>query len=153
MRSINIRRVTQQERAPWEQLWQGYIEFYEAVMTVEQTATLWQRIHDPRHEIQCRVAEDVESDELIGLVHFFPHASTWHLNPVCYLNDLFVSPAIRGGGAGEALIRVVVDEARQQGWEEVYWLTQAHNATARGLYDKLTGGSEGFVNYSIGTGS
>ena len=151
MRSINIRPVTQQQRAPWEQLWQGYIKFYAAVMTEEQTATLWQRIHDPGHEIQCRVAEDVETRKLIGLVHFFPHVTTWNLKPICYLNDLYVSPAVRGSGTGEALIKQVVDEARRRGWEEVYWLTQSHNAAARGLYDKLTGGSEGFVNYSIGT--
>ena len=151
MQSINIRPVKQQERDSWEMLWQAYIEFYEATMTEQQTAVLWQRIHDPAHDIQCRVAEDSGSSKLIGLVHFFPHVSTWGLNPVCYLNDLYVSPDVRGGGTGEALINVVVDEARQQGWDEVYWLTQAHNATARGLYDKLTGGSEGFVNYCINT--
>ncbi len=151
MGSINIRSVTQQERGPWEQLWQGYLEFYESTLTDRQTAALWQRIHDPQHEIQCRVAADVDTAELIGLVHFFPHVTTWKLNPVCYLNDLYVSPAVRGGGTGEALIKAVVDEAGRRGWEEVYWLTQAHNTTARGLYDKLTGGSEGFVNYSIDT--
>lgn len=151
MSGINIRPVRQQERDPWELLWQGYIDFYEAQMSDQQTASLWQRIHDPAHQIQCRIAEDTATGKLIGLVHFLPHVSTWNLNPVCYLNDLFVMPDVRGGGTGEALIRVVIDEARQQGWDEVYWLTQAHNDTARRLYDKLTGGSEGFVNYSIDT--
>jgi hypothetical protein len=38
---------------------------------------------------------------------------------------------------------------QQRGWSEVYWHTQQHNTVARGLYDKLTGGTDGFVNYTI----
>ncbi len=86
-------------------------------------------------------------------MHFFPHANTWQENRVCYLNDLFVSSEIRGGGIGEALIEAVVDEARAQNWAEVYWLTQEHNTVARGLYDKVTGGSDGFVTYLIDVAS
>jgi GNAT superfamily N-acetyltransferase len=151
MSNINIRPACQNDRPQWDPLWRDYIRFYESMMTDEQTETLWQRIHDPENAIQCRVAEDSQAGKLVGMVHFFPHASTWNINPVCYLNDLFVSNEIRGAGIGEALINAVVEEARDQGWEEVYWLTQNHNSVARGLYDKLTGGSEGFVNYSINT--
>jgi GNAT superfamily N-acetyltransferase len=68
---------------------------------------------------------------------------------VCYLNDLFVRPQIRGGGIGAGLIAAVVAEARLQGWAEVYWHTQQSNKVARGLYDKVTGGTDGFVNYTI----
>lgn len=103
---------------------------------------------DPAHQIQCRVAATGDGN-LLGLVHFFPHAHTWYVNPVCYLNDLFVLPGIRGAGIGKLLIDAVVDEAKLQGWSEVYWHTQDHNSVARGLYDKITGGTDGFVNYSI----
>jgi GNAT superfamily N-acetyltransferase len=82
-------------------------------------------------------------------VHFFPHAHTWYAARVCYLNDLFVRPEIRGGGIGEKLIDAVVDEGRKQGWAEIYWHTQNHNSVARGLYDKITGGTDGFVNYTL----
>ena len=58
-------------------------------------------------------------------------------------------PKIRGAGLGQRLIEAVVDESRKQGWTEVYWLTQVENQVARGLYDKVTGGSDGFVNYVI----
>jgi GNAT superfamily N-acetyltransferase len=109
---------------------------------------LWQRIHDPAHEIQCRVAV-ANDDNLLGLVHFFGHAHTWYANPVCYLNDLFVRAQIRGGGIGAGLIEAVTSEAKQQGWAEVYWHTQNNNTVARGLYDKVTGGTDGFVNYTI----
>ncbi len=143
-----IRPVTPSDRVQWDPLWRDYLKFYESSLADEITDLLWQRITDPAHEIQCRVAAN-GNDNLVGLVHFFPHAHTWYASPVCYLNDLFVLPGIRGGGIGKMLIDAVVDAARQQGWAEVYWHTQNHNTVARGLYDKITGGTDGFINYTI----
>ena len=143
-----IRRPLISDHEQWHTLWQGYLTFYESSLATEVTDLLWQRIHDSAHEIQCRVAV-ANDNSLAGLVHFFPHAHTWFANPVCYLNDLFVDPQIRGGGIGAALIDAVVNEARQQDWAEVYWHTQQNNSVARGLYDKVTGGSDGFINYTI----
>lgn len=143
-----IRHPRDSDRDQWNDLWQGYLHFYESSLTAEVTDLLWHRIHDPSHEIECRVAVAGE-ERLLGLVHFFAHAHTWHASPVCYLNDLFVRPEIRCGGIGEKLIHAVVDAARTRGWAEVYWHTQHFNSVARGLYDKVTGGTDGFVNYSI----
>ncbi|MDH3635376.1 MAG: GNAT family N-acetyltransferase [Gammaproteobacteria bacterium] len=143
-----IRPVTESDRLQWDPLWQGYLRFYQSSLADEVTDLLWQRIIDPAHDIQCLVAAN-EKGDLVGLVHFFPHPHTWYANPVCYLNDLFVLPAIRGAGIGKKLIDAVVDVAKQQQWNEVYWHTQNHNAVARGLYDKITGGTDGFVNYTI----
>lgn len=148
----SIRTASDADRAQWDPLWQAYLEFYQASLADEVTELLWQRIVDPAQEIQCRLAAAAD-DRLVGLVHFFPHAHTWYSNPVCYLNDLFVLPGIRGGGIGKMLIESVVDEARRQDWSEVYWHTQHFNTVARGLYDKITGGTDGFINYSIEIGS
>ena len=148
MGEITIRPPTADDRAQWDALWQGYLEFYESTLPDAVTDCLWQRIHDATHEIRGRVAVNGDGD-LVGLVHYFPHAHTWYEARVCYLNDLFVRPDIRGGGIGERLIDTVVDDARAEGWAEVYWLTQHHNQVARGLYDKVTGGTDGFVTYTI----
>ena len=143
-----IRHPEESDRDQWDSLWQGYLAFYKSSRPAAVTDELWRRIHDPAHEIQCRLA--VASDaSLVGLVHFFPHAHTWYTARVCYLNDLFVSPDIRGGGIGQRLIEAVVDEGRREGWAEIYWHTQVENQVARGLYDKITGGTDGFVNYTI----
>lgn len=147
--SYRIRAVTAADRKPWDPLWQGYLRFYESSLPDQTTDLLWQRILDPDHEIECRVAAEDDTAALLGLVHFFPHAHTWQASRVCYLNDLYVSPAARCGGIGKALIEAVIDEARERGWAEVYWMTQEHNAVARGLYDKLTGGNDGFVTYMV----
>jgi GNAT superfamily N-acetyltransferase len=148
----HIRSPSQSDRTQWDPLWQGYLVFYESELADEVTDLLWQRIMDPVHQIQCRVAATGDGN-LLGLVHFFPHAHTWYANPVCYLNDLFVSPGTRGAGIGKLLIDAVVDEAKLQGWSEIYWHTQDHNSVARGLYDRITGGTDGFVNYSIDVSS
>ena len=143
-----IRNVSASDRELWEPLWQDYLRFYESSLTDEMTDLLWQRILDPAHAIEGRVAETNDAG-LVGLVHFFPHADTWHADPVCYLNDLYVLPEIRGDGIGRLLIDAVVEEARQRQWAEIYWHTQDHNLVARGLYDKVTGGTDGFINYTI----
>jgi len=143
-----IRRPLDSDHEQWHTLWQGYLTFYESSLATEVTDLLWQRIHDSTHEIQCRVAQSSDN-KLVGFVHFFPHAHTWYANRVCYLNDLFVLPQIRGAGIGARLIDAVVAEARQQEWCEVYWHTQQNNSVARGLYDKVTGGTDGFINYTI----
>jgi len=61
-------------------------------------------------------------------VHLLFHPSTWSATSYCYLEDLFVSPSVRGGGVGCALIEATYDEADRQGAERVYWLTAHDNA-------------------------
>ena len=145
--SIEIRPATAADREQWQRLWQGYLEFYRASLAASVTDLLWQRILDPAQEIHALVAES--GSGLLGLVHYFPHAHTWYADPVCYLNDLFVTPSARGSGIGRRLIEAVTGQARERGWAEVYWHTQADNTTARVLYDSVTGGTDGFVNYTI----
>ena len=48
------------DRAQWEPLWQGYLRFYQSSLPDEHSNLLWQRILDPAHEIECRVAESDE---------------------------------------------------------------------------------------------
>ncbi len=145
---FSIRPAASSDREQWGNLWRGYLQFYHADLPQDLSDLLWRRILDPEHEIECRVACDGDS-RLLGLVHYFPHAHTWTAAPVCYLNDLFVDPANRGEGIGAALIDTVIARARELGWNEVYWHTQQDNRAARGLYDRMTGGTDGFINYSI----
>ena len=66
----------------------------------------------------------------------FSIRGTWN-EEVCYLQDLFVDPALRGRGVARALIEAVAKAALERGAERLYWLTQEHNAAARALYDKV----------------
>jgi ribosomal protein S18 acetylase RimI-like enzyme len=76
------------------------------------------------------------------------HAGTWSTEGRCYLEDLFVEPAARGQGAGRALIEATAARAREEGCDELYWITATDNATARRLYDRVATLSD-FVRYEI----
>jgi ribosomal protein S18 acetylase RimI-like enzyme len=147
--NYTIRRQELNDKSQWEPLWRDYIKFYESELSEEVTALLWQRIHDSQHPINCFVAEDSSATELIGFVHDIPHPSTWNAKLYCYLEDLFVAPSLRGGGLGAALISAVCEGAGNQNWSDVYWHTKQNNDRARGLYDKITGGADGFICYRI----
>ena len=85
---------------------------------------------------------------MVGFVNCVLHPSTWGAADTCYLEDLFVSPAVRGSGAGRALIEAVVERARSRGLEKVYWHTRRDNARARALYDSLAEVDD-FVRYVV----
>jgi GNAT superfamily N-acetyltransferase len=146
-----IRPLLPTDRDAWLPLWGGYLEFYETVLSAEQSALTWNRLLDPQFPIHGAVAVD-DGGTAVGIVHWLTHAATWAAEPYCYLEDLFVAPAVRGGGTGRALIGHVVEWARERHLPRVYWLTQQHNATARGLYDKVATDT-GLVHYQVGLGA
>lgn len=136
MSTLVIRPVEQADRQQWTVLWEAYLAFYEATLPDEIYQSTWARffIDDP-YEPRAFVAE--RDGELVGLVHFMAHRHCWKTQNVIYLQDLFVSEAARGTGAGRALIEKVYEEADRRGTPTVYWMTQAFNATARHLYDQV----------------
>ena len=88
-----------------------------------------------------------EDKNLIGLVHFIYHPHNWKIEDVCYLQDLFVSPTLRGTGVGRALIEAVYSDADKNKTSTVYWLTQDSNQQARKLYDNI-GSVTSFIKYN-----
>jgi GNAT superfamily N-acetyltransferase len=139
-----IRLVKESERAAWEPLWRGYLEFYKASLPEQATDVAWRRLHDPNEPMFVLGA--YVGGKLTGIVHYLYHRTTWTVGNYCYLQDLFVAETARGLGLGRALIEAVCDKARAEGASRVYWLTQEDNATARALYDKLAERS-GFIQY------
>lgn len=150
--TILIREAKLTDLKAWAGLWQSYLSFYQSeCLGKDITDLLWQRIHTVDHPIRCLVAQKSSSSKLIGLVHFMNHCDTWKKNDVCYLEDLFVSASSRNNGVGEALIKAVHQQANKNKWGKVYWHTQESNQQARILYDKLTGGTDGFISYRLST--
>ena len=54
-----------------------------------------------------------------------------------FLDELFVDPAYRGGGARDRLLSHLNNIAAALGWPVIRWITQDNNYRARGLYDHL----------------
>jgi len=144
MPKIDIRPVSLDERADWERLWTGYLEFYKMSVPPQTYDVTWARLHDPNEPMHLLGA--YVDGRLAGIVHYLFHRSCWTPGDYCYLQDLFVAEHARKLGLGRALIEAVEEKARGAGASRVYWLTHESNATARALYDKLAE-NLGFIQY------
>lgn len=144
MSEISIRPLRPDERADWEPLWKGYLDFYETSVSKETYDTTWARLNDPNEPMGLLGA--YVDGKLLGIVHYLYHRSCWTIGNYCYLQDLFVAEEARGHGLGRALIEAVYKAAREAGASRVYWLTHETNTTARALYDRLAS-APGFIQY------
>jgi GNAT superfamily N-acetyltransferase len=136
MTEVTIRKARASDEARWRVLWAGYVAFYRASVSEDVTANSWRQILDPASNIHALVAE--KDGVVIGICNYVFHDSTWSTQPICYLQDLFVDPAMRGGGAAKKLILACEEEAKAKGAFRLYWQTQEYNAPARSLYDTIT---------------
>ncbi len=75
--------------------------------------------------------------EAVGYAVYFTSYSTWLGRNGIYLEDLYVSPARRGQGAGRALMRHLAAEAVAQGCGRLEWSVLDWNAPAIRFYDSL----------------
>jgi GNAT superfamily N-acetyltransferase len=141
---IAIRPVGVDERAAWEPLWKGYLDFYKTSVPRETYDVTWARLLDPKEPMFVRGA--YVGGKLVGIVHYLYHRSCWTVGDYCYLQDLFVAEGSRKLGLGRALIEAVYAEACAAGASRVYWLTHETNAAARALYDTLAD-RPGFIQY------
>jgi GNAT superfamily N-acetyltransferase len=139
-----LRPLAPADRAPWEPLWQGYLEFYKASVAPEVSDVTFARLTNGHEPMGGFIATD--GADAVGIVHWLTHRSCWTIPDYCYLQDLFVAPGRRGGGIGRKLIESVYDKARELGCSRVYWHTHETNAVAMRLYDGVAD-RPGFVQY------
>ena len=133
--SIEIRPLAASDFDAWLILWNDYLTFYETSLPLSTRKNTWHHIGN--HDTPIYGFGAWKDERLVGIVHTVLHPNTWNDTDCCYLEDLFVSAAVRGQGVGRALIAHVYDFAAQKHCNRVYWTTQAHNAPARALYDTL----------------
>ncbi len=152
MTEIIITELRPADRARWNELWRGYLDFYQTTLMPELYDHTWERLMAPGGAIRGFGARHVnlEGDRpdapLIGIVHYLFHAHAWLSQEVCYLQDLFVDSARRGEGCGAALIERVANAARERGCARLYWTTKEDNIRARRLYDHIAR-YNGFIRY------
>ena len=131
-----IRPLTRGDEAEWRRLWTAYLAFYDTSVSEEVYRTQFDRLlGDDPQDYSCRIAE--VDGRPRGLTHFVFHRHGWRIENVCYLQDLYADPEVRGQGIGRALIKAVYAEADSAGCPQVYWMTQADNHEARRLYDRI----------------
>lgn len=142
---IEVRRLRASDEAEWRRLWTAYLAFYRTELPEPAMASAWCRLmgDDPR-DAQGHVA--VLDGRPVGLSHHLLQRHGWRVEEVCYLQDLYADPDVRGMGVGRALIEAVYAAADAAGAPYVYWTTAQDNAVARRLYDRI-GRLTPFVKY------
>lgn len=145
-RDLTIRPIAAADRADWDRLWTGYLDYYETRVTQEvRDSTFARLLSGAPGEFRGLVA--VQGGRAVGLVHYLFHRHCWRIEDVCYLQDLFTDPDLRGQGIARALIEAVYAAADAQGAPAVYWLTQEFNYRGRMLYDQV-GVRTPFIRYN-----
>jgi ribosomal protein S18 acetylase RimI-like enzyme len=133
--SSRVRPLQAGDRARWDELWAGYLQFYRQSLPQSTTDLTWRRLMEGR-ELWGFAGLD-EGGRMVGFAHYHFHLSTWSPEGYCYLEDLFVDPQGRGRHVGRSLIEAVYKAADERGSTRVYWHTENTNARAQILYNQI----------------
>ena len=80
----------------------------------------------------------VETDDrVVAFALFFTNFSTFLAQPGLYLEDLFVEPAERGRGIGEALLTRLAQLAAERGCGRFEWSVLDWNVNAIRFYERI----------------
>lgn len=93
---------------------------------------LAEALFGPRPAAEAVIAE--RDGQAVGFALFFANFSTWTGRQGLYLEDLYVTPAARGGGVGKALLIHLAGIARDRGWARFEWSVLDWNTPAVELY-------------------
>ena len=145
-KSFEIRELSENDFINWKMMWSEYLEFYQSTLEDIIYETTFKRLISSNNISQNALVA-MQDNDLIGLVHFIYHPHNWKIEDVCYLQDLFVLPTLRGIGVGRALIEAVYSDADKNKTSTVYWLTQDSNKQARKLYDNIASVTS-FIKYN-----
>lgn len=143
--SVSIRPLQDGDFQAWKHLWYAYLEFYETTVEDIVYETSFGRMLARQNITQHALVAEKDG-VLVGLVHYIFHPHNWKIEDVCYLQDLYVAPELRGSGVGRALIEAVYAASDARDIPTVYWLTQDFNKPARRLYDYI-GSVTPFIKY------
>ncbi|KAH8653759.1 acyl-CoA N-acyltransferase [Xylariales sp. PMI_506] len=137
-KEFQVSKLTAADFNEWSALFRAYIDFYETTIPDEQYPKTFKRLLDEQSDLHALVLRQGGSDgKMVGIAHFLPQQSPWSEQNVMLLNDLFIDPALRGGGLGRKMIQAVADVSKELGCSRLQWVTKHDNVTARKLYDTM----------------
>jgi GNAT superfamily N-acetyltransferase len=132
-------------------LMRDYCDFYEVSPSDRDLLAMSRAlIADPEREGLQLLARD-GAGVAIGFATIFWSWATSSASRIGVLNDLFVTPAARGKGTAESLIRLALERCRDHGASALSWQTARDNHRARALYERIGARREEWLDYSLET--
>lgn len=128
----------------------GYCDFY-AVDPSDDALLAMSRalIADPAREGFQLIARD-DSGRAAGFATVFWTWATSSASRIGVMNDLYVAPDARGGGAADELIAECARLVRDRGGRSLEWQTAKDNHRAQKVYDRVGGKRDDrWLSYSI----
>ena len=111
---VVIRPLEARDEDHWRKLWTGYLTYYETSVSDAVYATTFARLlSGATGEFRGLIAE--VDGVPVGLTHYLFHRHCWKVENVCYLQDLYTDPALRGQGVARTLIEAVYSAADAEG--------------------------------------
>lgn len=129
-RDVRVVPMTKELSIGWRSLWRMNVGDALDKPVIDHTE---KQILDPREKLFALLAI-TEENEVVGLLHGVVHPVAGSMNPVCYMQDLYVHPARRRQGIASSLLESLTAVGRQEKWDRIYWLTDKTNVDAQNLY-------------------
>lgn len=142
-----VRHINHSDINRWTKMWHEYLNFYQTNLSEEVTQHTINKLLSGDDDFGCLVVCN-NQDVPIGFLTFIVQFSTWKLNPLCYLHDLFVEENYRKTGAAKLLLNNLKEIGVSRNWARIYWLTKPNNNVARIFYNKIAQG-EDWIRYVL----
>lgn len=129
---MKIRPLEKDDFPQWLPLWDGNNM---GVKNEPVTTETWSRLMDPDFPIHGLCA--VDGDRMLGFVHYVVHPTTGSIEPICYMQDVYVDPDQRKKGIAHKLVTEVAKLKAKENWARIYWLAESDNIAAQKLYKDI----------------
>jgi GNAT superfamily N-acetyltransferase len=146
MKNFRTDFVAKPDKKEWRVLFDGYANFYGVAMDDEIAERVWRWLLDPTHVLEGLITRE-STGLVVGIAHVRACPRPLGGCDVGFLDDMFVLPEARGGGAAGALFAALKDLTVTRGWPTIRWITQHFNERGRAFYDRYTGGPSDFIMY------
>tara|TARA_Y100001958_G_scaffold36547_1_gene23948 strand:- start:271 stop:708 length:438 start_codon:yes stop_codon:yes gene_type:complete len=141
-----IRNLEEKDKKNWENLYNGYANFYKVPMNRVILDTLWNWIHDKNHIVNG-VCYELE-DKIVGIAHYRTMPRPIKGEYIGFLDDLYVDPNYRGQKIAQKIINYLKTLSKDNNWSGIRWITHSSNNNAKKLYDKIADNT-GFELYEL----
>ncbi len=130
-----VRDIRELDHDAWRVLFRDYGVFYKTEFSDLVLDGVWAWLMDAESDVCAVVA--VSEGTVVGFAHYRSLPDTFTAAHAWFLDDLYVAPGHRGGGAATALIEAVAERAASDGGGTLRWITASDNETAQRVYDKV----------------